>query len=299
MSNYGKLLATHLAQELGSSIDEVTKALDSFSISSPVKSTGKKTTASKESKSDTPKETKAKKKTEGDVHTCCRIKKGQKEPCGKPAKKSIQDGDNELFYCGADKSGCYVMALKEHAKKDMAMEAGKKAPKASTATTVSKSASKPKISNAKERKSEANAKTQSLIAKVIQKKELTGKKINTKSHGPLYIDHETRFLIDPESKEVYGHLANDNDTIEKLTDMQIRQIEASGHHIKEYNPTIKGSKKIEPEATVESDNSSDEMSSDSSSSDAVGDIVDENTSMSSDDESSSDMTSSDSSSDSS
>lgn len=257
MSNYGKLLAQHLANELGSSVEEVTNALDSFKISEPVENT-KKTTSESKKKTDVKPESKkeTKKGASSDSHTCCRIKRGQKEPCGKAAKKSIQDGDKEFFYCGGEKTGCYTMALKEAAKKDMSEESVKKTSKSTKAASKGTTASKPKLTNTKEKKIESTTKTQSLLNKVVPKKSMTVKKIQTKSHGELYFEPDTRFLVDSLTKEVYGHLGDNNDTIEKLTDAQVRQIEASGHIVKDYHPP-KSSKVAEPEATVESENSSD------------------------------------------
>lgn len=255
MSQYGKLLAQHLATELGKSVKDVTAALDNFTFAEKPE-TGSKTASNKQpeiAKKAIPepkaaKDTKvaktapAKGKDVEEAHTCVRIKKGQTEKCGKPAKRSIESNGKLHYYCGAEKSGCYATELNAHAKKELDNEAGKKAP----SKAAGGKAPKVKTGNGADRKAAADVKSESLLKKIIPKKKFVSKSIETKSHGKVYYDIDTRYLFDKLTYEVYGVLGKDNDTIEKLSDDNVRQLEASGHTIRSRSAT--DSKAKEPKA---------------------------------------------------
>lgn len=247
MSNYGKLLAEHLSTELNVDVDAVITALDKFTIGASKKES-KSSAPSKASKKE--EKSNAKRDEEDDEHKCCRIKRGQTEPCGNPAKKSIGD----KWYC--DKSRCYATVLKAEAEKELNQEAGKPSKKSkSVASRAPSVGTKIKAGKAVDRKAVADNETASLINKVNPKKQLIVKKYVTKSMGTVFYDPENRYLVDYNTKEIYGILGKDNDSIVELEldDEQVRFIEASGFFIRAKKPRV-------DEATVESANSEDEMS---------------------------------------
>lgn len=44
-------------------------------------------------------------------HTCCRLKKGSVDPCGKPSKRSVTVDGEEKWYCGTERSGCFKIMM--------------------------------------------------------------------------------------------------------------------------------------------------------------------------------------------
>lgn len=260
MSNYGKLLAEHLSNELNVDVDDVITALDKFTIGSS------KAASSKTSKATTSKAPVKPSETKEGEHTCCRIKRGQTEPCGNIAKRSIGD----KWYC--DKSRCYAAVIKAESEKELLQEAGKPTKKArATVSSAPSSKAKVKVGKAEDRKAVADSESVNLIDKVNPKKKLIVKKYVTKSMGTVWYDPESRYLVDRDAKEIYGILGKDNDSIVdlELDDDQVRFIEASGFFIRAKKARV-------DEATVESANSEDEMSSADTSNDEEGDRSDEN-----------------------
>ena len=119
-------LLNHLSKELEIDVDDITQAFETFTLSSPksapkgskakVSTVKGKVVTSKVNYATTKPNTKVINKKVTTVtkkgHECERIKKGQTEPCGKNALRSIKDDDGEHWYCGSEKSaGCYKSEL--------------------------------------------------------------------------------------------------------------------------------------------------------------------------------------------
>ena len=297
MSLFGSSLASHLAQKLDIPVEDVTEALESFL---EVTSTKKKEVVQKKTKDTAPpkKPVKAeappsKKQAKAEVaappskkpvknegaktnekHTCERIKKGQTEKCGKNAMRFIEDGNKKRWYCGTEKAGCYLSELNVKAKKDSEKEA---IPANTKSASTKKSSSAPKTNT--DRKLLSENKSKSLVQTVIKQLDILPKKVNGKT---IHMEKGSRALIDPQTREFYGILDEDNQTILPLDAKTIKMIESAGHTIRqekvvktqhksrETHGTSAAKKVPEPEAVVESVDSSDEISELSD----IGDISD-------------------------
>jgi len=266
MSTFGSSLAAHLAKKLDVSIEDVTEALESFNPTSEPVSSKKKTEPKKvvapppkKQVKDAPVAKKTDKTTE--KHLCERIKKGQSEKCGKNASKCIEDGKKKRWFCGTEKGGCYLSELNILAKKESEKESVSKNAK----STATKKSSAPKTNE--DRKVSSEVKSKSLVQKVIKQLDILPKKVNGKT---LHMEKISRALIDPNTREFYGILDDDNQTILPLDGKTIKMIESAGHTIRqektvktqhksrESHDTAK-SKKVVPEATVESENSEESL----------------------------------------
>lgn len=167
-------------------------------------------------------------------HTCERIPRGKKDACGKRAKNFIEDGEEKHWYCGTEKSGCYKTVT------------GAKA-KVSAKAVTSTPNHKPKKTNIpttnRGRKEASDSKSASLIHKIVKQKKLEIKSV--KSKGKTYwINLENRILFDRYTKEAYGVLDGDMETILPLQDSDVRWLEAHGVSIR----------KEEVDESVSSDN---------------------------------------------
>lgn len=258
MSNFGKSLASHLAEKLSISENDIIEALDSFNPNSEKKavSTIKKknppsTIDTKILPTSTPKDTDKKSvpakkttvtkaSTTVQPQTCCRIKRGKTECCGSPAKKSITVGNKTEWYCGSEKAGCYKIkqneigdkALKADQINDAKTIGAKTKPANSKPTlaqgkTVADENSKSLIKKVLEQKSAA-----SKLEKVIEQKELDVIKKTTK-HGKLWMDKSTRALVDKENNnEFYGILSEDDSEILPIDDKTLRWLEGNNCNIR-------------------------------------------------------------------
>ena len=301
MSLFGSLLASHLAQKLDLPVEDIIEALESFTetastkkkveepqkkakvtVVPPKKSSAKEAPPSKKqpakedapSKKSTTKEaapppkkslTKEDTKT-NEKHTCERVKKGQTEKCGKNAMRFIEDGNKKHWYCGTEKAGCYLSELNIKTKKDSEKEA---IPTNTKSTSTKKSSSVSKTNT--DRKLLSENKSKSLVQTVIKQLDILPKKVNGKT---IHMEKVSRALVDPQSKEFYGILDEDNQTILPLDAKTIKMIESSGHTIRqekvvktqhksrETHGTATVKKVPEPEAVVESVDSSDSLSDD-------------------------------------
>lgn len=270
MSTFGSLLAAHLAKKLDVSIEDVTEALESFSPKSEPMVVSKKKTEPKKAVTPPPKkqvkDAPVAKKTDKTVekHLCERIKKGQSEKCGKNASKCIEEGKKKRWFCGTEKGGCYHSELNILAKKESEKESVSKNAK----STATKKSSAPKTNE--DRKVSSEVKSKSLVQKVIKQLDILPKKVNGKT---LHMEKISRALIDPNTREFYGILDDDNQTVLPLDSKTIKMVESAGHTIRqekavktqhksrESHDTAKSKpeKKVVPEATVESENSEESL----------------------------------------
>jgi hypothetical protein len=282
MSLFGSSLASHIAQKLDIPVEDIIEALESFSGDT---STKKKVEVQKKTKTSVPppkkqatkevpppkKEAPPSKKPvknedtkTNEKHTCERVKKGQTEKCGKNAMRFIEDGNKKRWYCGTEKAGCYLSELNVKAKKDSEKEA---IPANTKTASTKKSSSVPKTNT--DRKLLSENKSKSLVQTVIKQLDILPKKVNGKT---IHMEKVSRALIDPQTREFYGILDEDNQTILPLDAKTIKMIESSGHTIRqekvvktqhksrETHGTATTKKVPEPEAVVESVDSSDSLS---------------------------------------
>jgi hypothetical protein len=273
MSEYGEAFTTHMAEKLNSSVEDVMDALATFTFTpngTPKKGTAKssvqkttpkaapkvtakspiktpaKTIKTPQKSNDitaktTAKKTPAKKNTDND-HTCERIKKGQTDVCGKKALRSLGDGEDEHWYCGTEKAGCYHSELNVAVKKDVENKivskkqsaAGTKKPTGKAATAIKKTAGAEVAKN--------------LLKSVNHVKDLNIISITTKSHGKVWFGKESRALVDRVKKEFYGILDDDDDTILPLDKETIRMLEAAGQNIRQTTTPKKQANHISRDA---------------------------------------------------
>ncbi len=227
-----KSFCAYLADHLEIDEDEVQKCVTEFFVGkkpiakkiTPSTSESKIVTSVKQKTAVVAKpETKpAKPAAKEESHTCCRVKKGQTDQCGKPAKRSI---DNK-WYCGADKSGCYAAQLAINAKQSITETVAK--PKATGKSAAQKASST-------DRKTASEKNVTNLLEKVIQQKKIQVASINTKSHGKVSMHRETRAVCDRDS-EFYGILADDNDTILPIDAKTRKFLEGNNYTIKPTEP---------------------------------------------------------------
>lgn len=282
MSNFGKLLSSHLAEQLSVSENDVIEALNSFTTEKkPVSSIKKKNPPStidtkilpkNNDKTPTSAPTKKTPTTKNsptvEQHVCCRVKRGKTECCGAPAKKSITVGNKTEWYCGSEKAGCYK--IKQN-------EIGDKALKDDQISNMKSSGAKTKSVNAKptlaQGKSVADENSKSLIKKVleqksaaklekvIEQKELDVIKKNTKL-GKLWMDKSTRALVDKENNnEFYGILSEDDSEILPIDDKTLRWLEGNNCNIRRPTTQKTQAKHINRETKKVIDEPKEESSS--------------------------------------
>jgi len=271
MSSFGSSLASHLAKKLNLPIEDITEALESFgggTVSGGSSSEKKASSTQKKSTIPPKKQTTTivpppKKQAKNDdtklaeKHTCERIKKGQSEKCGKNAMRCVDDGNKKHWYCGTEKAGCYLSELNIKAKKDSDKESVSVNNK-STGSKKSSSAPKTNV----DRKVLSDNKSKSLVQTVLKQLDVLPKTVNGKK---LHMEKTSRALIDPQTREFYGMLDEDNLTILPLDDKTIKFIESGGHTIRQektlktvhkQRETHGAAKKVPtPEAFVESEES--------------------------------------------
>ena len=235
----------HIANEVNCDVKELENAIESFSLTSdePIVSSKKEKSKTKSAEKD---------------HTCERIPRGKTDPCGKKAKNNA-DGH---WYCGTEKSGCYKSILGALTRKTKA-DAAKP-----LATTTRGPKKKPTL---KEKKKNADAKSQNLIDRVIKRKKLQLKKI-TVGGKVRWIEHNRRILIDRATNEAYGELSKKNKIV-PLSDKNVRFLESSNISIrKDDSEETTGSKKKAAlkkkiAKVIEEESSSDEEDDDDQESD--------------------------------
>lgn len=216
MAAFGNALAQHMADKLNVDIDDVIGAFDSFVSGDAPKAK----VAPAKSKA----APKAKTSAATSGSTCERYKRGQTDPCGKAAKRTVADAEGvDHWYCGSDKSGCFSIMLKASSEKALSDSGTKK----TTGAT-----SKKKAMTNESRKEIANTKSESLLRKVTQTKKLSTMSIVTSSFGKIWYDKNTRVLFDKVTHEAYGILDESNEKILPLDDENIRWLEASNYTIR-------------------------------------------------------------------
>ena len=225
MSLFIDSFANHLSNELNVELEDVTKAINKFGIGNakiteqiPITKQNlldlnpvSKSTTSQISSS-----------TGKEKHPCCRVKRGQTDTCGKSSTKCIGD----KWYCGTLKSGCYSIMIKKAAENAIS--------ETSTQTSVktkSKTTSKLSSTNA-ERKAVRDNISKQLIKKVTKQTEIRVVCIDTNDGTKLYYEKEHRILFDPKTDEAYGCLDDDNNTINELSDENIRWLESNNCSIR-------------------------------------------------------------------
>jgi len=156
---------------------------------------------------------------DSEVHTCERTVNGQTGPyiCGKECKNEV----GGMWYCGTENSGHYKSAL----------SAEKKAPVAPKGKGKGKGKGKIVASKASPKGKAAKSKSSALVAKITKMQQIDFHEVVPESG--LWIEPEFRVIADPETNEVYGILAEDNETILELTDDALKYAEVHGFTVRE------------------------------------------------------------------
>lgn len=207
--------------ELDRSVSEIKDIVNGYFVdeapkTKPAKSLKKKSKDDEEEDIELPKrkEVSSSKTSKSSVQSskkvCERVKRGKSEPCGVKATNSIVDEKGvEHWYCGSEKTGCYKCMLGQEKKvKNKKVDKQIIAEKSETKKTVS-SVKKPNI----------------LDAVAAKQHTVNPKKYQTKTNGIVFLEMEQRILFDPETREAYGCLDDDNDTILPLTKKQLGWLE--------------------------------------------------------------------------
>ena len=199
---FSKEFKQHVAQELGTDIEDITKAFSSFGVTSK-KSVSKKSTSSK------PRKVASKSvKTSTQVHKCERIKRGAKDglPCGAIAKnmvtdkngvehRAIDDDGTEHWYCGTAASKCWkaVIGAKERQKK------GKMDAKVDLRPSAKKNTTN------KDRKTAADVKSKTLLNSIKTRKKINATKATLKNGDRVWIDESTNIIFDARRSAIGVH----------------------------------------------------------------------------------------------
>lgn len=227
MSYFSEKLVSHLSAQLNCKVSDVEKALNSFCGIEP--KIEQKTSGSSSSSTS---------------NTCERIRRGQVDPCGKNAKKCIKDLEGvERWYC-TPCAKCVETRLKKEREK-----------KASD--TIAKEATKPgKKPTQREKKTQADIKSEVLLGKVTRKNNIAAKRYKLKNGKSVYMDRSSRILFDGTRENIVAYAKlNDKDEIEDLEDEEFRFLEALNIPIKTKH---KKQIKVENEVEEVEDGDSDE-----------------------------------------
>jgi hypothetical protein len=283
MSLFTQTLVDHLAKELSVKDTDIYDALDSFCGVENAEKDSKKDISVKKSKGTSvssitkikiPENKKTELKTtkkssdkpEKDKHFCQRIKRGQTDECGKNATRSLQIRGKTMWLCGSEKSCCYFAELKNQAS-------------ASVSEGQNKNLSKNKKNDSATKKvtKEPPKKPTSILETVLQQKRIDTISVQTKKHGKLNMEKNKRLLVDRHTKEFYGVLDEDGETIKELSKKDIAWIESTGHCVRPDKPkkqkefkgrddkTKKDDKKKSKKSVEESSSTSSESTKSSSS----------------------------------
>ena len=186
--------------------------------------------------------------------SCQRVKQRQTDPCGKPAKRTILFNDEEIWVCGADKSGCYFemnkkinkeaqitvseknsSLLKIEKKGNPKGVPKKSSPKDMTAlknNLKTNNKEPPKIPK-KEKGKMSVSDVKSLVPTILKNKgDIFMKDIKIKNKVISYCEgpNQRMLAFDKKSTEFYGVLNGEN--ILPLERMDVRWIESKGHYAK-------------------------------------------------------------------
>lgn len=232
MSLFSKQLVNHLSNELDCNKEDVENALNSFLPNSKPEKDVKKSSKNT---------------------TCERIPRGRADPCGKGAKNSLIDLEGvERWYCAP----CYKCAQnkiqrekEKNASENIAKEATKPGKKKNTNSTQ------------KERKKEADIKSEVLCRKVTRTNRINAKRYKMKNGTTVFMDRDTRILFEPaknkgDEPKAYAKLDEDEEIVD-LEDKEIRFLEANNVAIKQ-----KKSKKVKDDSDIEGDDDGEDSDED-------------------------------------
>lgn len=244
-------------------------------------------------------------------HSCQRVKQRQIDPCGKPAKRTILFNGDEIWVCGADKSGCYFDISKKNANNKPIKTLGNSLVSKNQGVDevtnklqdqVIKKESKTKQPPTKSKKEAVSTKEKIPQKPKAQKKEKNGKMSvsDVKSLVPTIVKNKgeipmkatkignkivywceglngRKLTFDKKNTEFYGVLNGEN--ILPLERMDVKWIESKGHYAKVDNSSTQskhisrdGPSKISTTMTIsESETRSHKMSIKSTDGDEAGD----------------------------
>ena len=271
---FGKEFFDHLSETLDVDSEKIKEAFDCYSVDrvplskSKAKCSDVSTSKSKKvhepsEEDDTKKFIKSsvekassKKAASKSSHTCERIPRGKSEPCGKPAKNSIDVEGEEKWYCGSEKVGCYHSVLSSVSKVEKGNKA-KKVSKANDSDEEKKPAKQVTKQPAKSpKKTQAEIKSQSLIHKIIKKDNIVTRTILVKG-DKLHIHPESRVLFRRDGV-AYGELHKDNVTILPISDSNVRWLESCNTKIEQISKNERSDEESEEEELDEVSHSESE-----------------------------------------
>jgi len=182
------------------------------------------------------------KKTE---HTCCRLKKGSVDPCGKPSKRSLMVDGEEKRYCGTEKSGCYKIML----------------------AATQKYATKKADENFKTQTTKTDpVKVKTKVLDIINKGE---KLVFTKTKlgdGYIYRNKDTNFVSNQETNKVIGRFDKALGKVVALKEEDYAELEKySLNFEKPKDEASSSSEEKDKDDSTEEDPSEEESTSDSGS----------------------------------
>lgn len=212
---------SHLAEKLNTDTETVENAISDY-ISGP-KIEKKKIPTKQTSK---PKQTPKKDVIEQpEKHTCERIPNRKIDPCGKNAKKFLEDNGVKRWYCGTEKSGCYKASAGALIKK--VTQTSKKPVAASSSSAKKKDKTLP------EKKKISDESSKKLVQNILKSRDLHPRTIKNKGKR-FHIIPANRILVERvKPHEAYGVLDDDDWTVLPLDDDKIRWLEANNIPIKE------------------------------------------------------------------
>ena len=225
--SFTKNLAKHISLTLNLNVElsELEEAIDSFGISERSEQQLSEREESNECKKKSkvisnvklPK-TKNVSKEKEEVKTCERTKRGQKKPCGKPAKKFIESEGEKIWLCGTEKTGCYPVKLNEMKK------VNEKKVQEKMRKSVLNSDSKVNVSENKKPIGNVFDK----MVKLTKKPMISVISTEDENGNQVWIEKEKRYLFNKETSEIYGKLSEEGGRLE-LNDEDVKWIE--GHNL--------------------------------------------------------------------
>lgn len=210
--------------QLENSIEELRDVIEGYNKELPKKAAPKDSKKSRPSERDE-EEVKLPKRKEvpkpASKKLCERIQRGKTEPCGKKATNSIIDPKGvEHWYCGSEKTGCYKCMLGQD----------KKAKNKKMDREIIEEKARP----AKTTKTTSTTKKTSILDTIASKQQVINpKKYQTASGKTVFLEMSQRILFDPDTKEAYASLDDDNDTISPLSKKQLGWLEVHNIPVKD------------------------------------------------------------------
>ena len=174
--------------------------------------TAKKTAPADDDDEEEPAPKKGGKKSKVEDKVCQYVIQG-KDGKSRPCETLGKNQHQGKWYCGTEKAGHYKMVCAKDAK-----EAPSK-----------------------------TAKPKGVLRKVVARQQLNVARV---AETDLWIDLESRILFDRDTKEAYGLLDDDDETILPLTDDNVRFLESHNVPIKEDTAVSKGKKGVATKASA-------------------------------------------------